>query len=99
MSGLIPIILSVVGVGALLYSLIALAFFVGGRDDYSSLQPMLTSIAVVNLIGTVLMMIGIFMYFKANPVYSNLYSIAISGIAIFFSITAVSVSVLGKVYS
>lgn len=96
---MIPIILSVIGAGALLYSLIALSFFVGGRDDYSSLQPMLTSVAVMNLIGTILMMIGVFMYFKANPVYSNLFAIGISGIAIFFSMTAVSVSVLGKVYS
>ena len=96
---MVPIVLMVVGIGALLYSLVAISYYVGGQDDYSSLQPMLTSIAIVNLVGTILLMIGMIVYFKAQPALANIFSIGISGIAVFFSMTAVSVSVLGKVYS
>ncbi len=96
---MVPIVLMVVGVGALLYSLVAISYYVGGKDDYASLQPMLTSIAIVNLVGTILLMIGMIVYFKAQPALANIFAIGISGIAVFFSMTAVSVSVLGKVYS
>lgn len=96
---MVPVVLIVVGVAALFYSLIAISYYVGGKDDYSSLQPMLTSIAITNLIGTILLMVGMIVYFKSNPVFSNVFALGISGVAIFFSMTAVSVSVLGKVYS
>ncbi len=96
---MVPIVLLVGGLGALFYSLIAISYYVGGKDDYSSLQPMLTSIAITNLIGTILLMIGMILYFKSNPALSNLFTMGISGVAVFFSMTAVSVSVLGKVYS
>jgi hypothetical protein len=99
MDGMVPIVLIVVGVGALFYSLIAISYYVGGKDDYSSLQPMLTSIAITNLIGTILLMVGMIVYFKSNPALANIFAIGISGVAVFFSMTAVSVSVLGKVYS
>ena len=99
MAGIAPMVLMIGGFAGLLYSIITMSFFVGGKDDYSALQPMLTSVAVINLVGTVLMMIGMFMYINANPSNAHLIAIGISGVAIFFSMTAVSVSVLGKVYS
>lgn len=92
-------ILMIGGLVGLLYSIVTVSFFVGSKDDYSALQPMLTSVAVINLVATVLMMIGIFMYINANPANAPLLTIAISGVAIFFSMMSVSVSVLGKVYS
>ncbi len=99
MTGIVPMVLMIGGFAGLLYSIISLSFFVGGKDDYSALQPMLTSVAVVNLVGTILIMIGMFMYINANPANAHLIAIGISGVAIFFSMTSVSVSVLGKVYS
>ena len=99
MNEMVPVALIVVGLAALFYSLIAISYYVGGKDDYSSLQPMLTSIAITNLIGTILLMVGMIVYFKSNPAFSNVFALGISGVAIFFSMTAVSVSVLGKVYS
>jgi hypothetical protein len=95
----VPIILMIGGLVGLLYSIITISFFVGGKDDYSALQPMLTSVAVINLVATILMMVGVIMYVNANPANAQLLTIAISGLAIFFSMMSVSVSVLGKVYS
>lgn len=87
------------GVAAFLGSFISLSYYVGGKDDYAALRPALTTITVVNMVAVALFMIGILTFFARNPANGHLFSVGLSGLAIFLSITAVGVSVLGKVYS
>jgi hypothetical protein len=95
------IIMIILAAGVIMFlgSFISLSYYVGGKDDYAALRPMLTTISVVNMVAVVLFMIGILTFFARYPANGHLFSVGLSGLAIFLSFTAVSVSVLGKVYS
>lgn len=93
------LIILVVAVALFLASFIGLSYYVGGKDDYAALRPMLTTITVVNMVAVAFFMIGVLAFFARYPANGHLFSVGLSGLAIFLSFTAVSVSVLGKVYS
>ncbi len=95
------VILGLIGVGSLMFlaTFIMLSYYVGGKDDYAALRPMLTTVTAVNMVAVAVFMIGTMAYFARNPANGTIYSVVMSGFAIFLGFTAVSVSVLGKVYS
>jgi hypothetical protein len=94
--GLITIILALLGfVGSFIY----INIFAASKDSYSELKPAVTTITIVNAVAMILLIVGTLIYFTRFPAYAHLINFGMSGIAMFVSLMAVSISVLTKVYS
>jgi hypothetical protein len=82
----------------ILTSFIITTKVVGEKDEYSALRGEMTTIIVVNSVAIVALFIGILMFFSRYTQYAHIYNLVISAIAMFMGLTALSVSVISKVY-
>lgn len=85
-----------VGVLLMIGSFGTVAGVVGNKDTYAEVSSTITGILVMNIIFTLVFTIGSILYFTRVSGNAQIFQMVLSGVAIFMSLTAVSVAVIQK---
>jgi hypothetical protein len=80
-------------------SLGATSYYASSSDNFSKIQPILITLTVINSVAAIILIICTILYFSRFPAYTQFFNLGMSGIAMFMSFMAVSVSVLTKTFS
>jgi membrane-associated HD superfamily phosphohydrolase len=93
--GLVAIIASLV---LMIISVGVTSFYLGEKDNYQQFKTATTVMMALNSVAVVALMIGIVLFYTRYSDYAHLFSLILSGFAIFLGLTAVSVASLSKVF-
>jgi hypothetical protein len=93
----IVIFLSLITLGLYVASLITTSKFLGSKDDWNVIQPQITLVLILSMIGTIIFTIAALLYFIKNPDKAVYFGVVVSCISLGMAYSAISISAISKV--
>jgi hypothetical protein len=91
-----PLVLIGVGSGALISTFIYTASTVSSSDNFNSIKKNITISSILNIVSTLIFMIGIGFHISANPASADRVMLYLIGVSILVSLSALTISLLDK---
>jgi hypothetical protein len=82
--------------GLFIASFVSTTGFLGSKDDWNLIQPQITKVLILTLIGTAALGLAVIMYFIQDPANVMYFIILISILSLGLSYTAVAIAAITK---
>ena len=89
-------IFGIMSVGLFIGSFVSMSKFVGSKDDWNVIQPQITKILVLTLIGTITLMIAALLYFMQDPARTIYFILVLSCLTLGMSFSALAISAISR---
>ncbi len=90
------VIFSVISVGLFIWSFISMSQFVGSKDDWNVIQPQITKILILTLIGTFGLIIAALLYFIQDSARTIYFILVLSCLSLGLSYSALAISAISR---
>ena len=86
----------IVSVVLFVWSIVSMSTFVGSKDDWNLIQPQITKVLILTLIGTFGLMIAAFLYFIQDSARTIYFILVISCLSLGLSFSALAVAAISR---
>jgi hypothetical protein len=90
------LIFSVVSVSLFIWSFISMSQFVGSKDDWNLIQPQITKVLILTLIGTFGLIIAALLYFIQDSERTIYFILVLSCLSLGLSYSALAISAISR---
>jgi hypothetical protein len=87
---------SVISVALFIWSFVSMSQFVGSKDDWNLIQPQITKILILTLIGTFGLIIAALLYFIQDSARTIYFILVLSCISLGLSYSALAISAISR---
>lgn len=96
-SGMIGIVLfSLVSIGLFIGSFVSMSKFVGSKDDWNLIQPQITKILILTLIGTFGLIIAALLYFIQDSARTIYFILVLSCLTLGLSFSSLAIAAISR---
>lgn len=92
----VPLVLIGLGSAALITTFIYTASTISSSDNFNSVKKNITISSILNIVFTLVFMIGIGFHISANPASADRVMLYLIGVSILVSLSALTISLLDK---
>lgn len=89
-------IFGIISIGLFIGSFVSMSNFVGSKDDWNRIQPQITKILILTLIGTVTLTIASLLYFIQDSARTIYFILVMSCITLGMSFSALAISAISR---
>ena len=90
------ILFSTVSIGLFIGSFVSMSQFVGSKDDWNVIQPQITKILILTIIGTVALIIASGLYYIQDPAKTIYFILALCCVSLGLSYAALAISAISR---
>lgn len=90
------IIFSVISIGLFIGAFVSMSKFVGSKDDWNVIQPQITKILILTLIGTFGLIIAALMYFIQDSERTIYFILVLCCLSLGLSFSALAISAISR---
>jgi hypothetical protein len=87
---------SVISIALFIWSFVSMSQFVGSKDDWNLIQPQITKILILTLIGTFGLIIAALLYFIQDSARTIYFILVLSCISLGLSYSALAISAISR---
>jgi hypothetical protein len=86
----------ITAVGLFIGAFVSMTKFVGSKDDWNVIQPQITKILILTLVGTITLMIAALLYFMQDPARTIYFILVLSCLTLGMSFSALAISAISR---
>ena len=90
------IIFSVISIGLFIGAFVSMSKFIGSKDDWNTIQPQITKILILTLIGTFGLIIAALLYFIQDSARTIYFILVLSCLSLGLSFSALAISAISR---
>lgn len=90
------IIFSIVSVGLFIGSFVSMSQFLGSKDDWNLIQPQVTKVLILTLIGTMGLMIASILYYVQDPARTMYFVLVVCCLSLGLSYSALAIAAISR---
>jgi hypothetical protein len=92
----IIIVFTLTAVGLFIGAFVQMSKFVGGKDDWNAIQPQITKILILSLVGTFALMGAALLYYIQDPAKVIYFLIVVICLSLGLSFSALATAVISR---
>jgi hypothetical protein len=92
----IIILFTITSIGLFIGSFVSMSQFVGSKDDWNVIQPQITKILILTIIGTVALIIASGLYYIQDPAKTIYFILALCCVSLGLSYAALAISAISR---
>jgi len=90
------ILFSITSIGLFIGSFVSISQFVGSKDDWNVIQPQITKVLILTIIGTVGLLISALLYYIQDPAKTIYFILALSCVSLGLSYAALAIAAISR---
>jgi hypothetical protein len=90
------IVFSVISIGLFIGAFVSMSKFIGSKDDWNTIQPQITKILILTLIGTFGLIIAALLYFIQDSAKTIYFILVLSCLSLGLSFSALAISAISR---
>lgn len=90
------VIFGLISIGMFIGSFVSMSKFIGSKDDWNVIQPQITKIWILTIIGTIGLTIASLLYFIQDPARTIYYILGLCCISLGLSFSALAVAAISR---
>ena len=93
---IIVILFTVVSIGLFIGSFVQMSKFVGSKDDWNVIQPQITKILILIIVGTVALIIASGLYYMQDPAKTIYFILVLCCLSLGLSYAALAIAAISR---
>ena len=90
------ILFSITSIGLFIGSFVTMSQFLGSKDDWNVIQPQITKVLILTIIGTVGLLISALLYYIQDPAKTIYFILALSCVSLGLSYAALAIAAISR---
>ena len=90
------ILFSIVSIGLFIGSFVSMSQFVGSKDDWNVIQPQITKVLILTLVGAFGLMVASFLYYIQDPAKTIYFILILCCLSLGLSYAALAISAISR---
>ena len=90
------ILFSIVSIGLFIGSFVSMSQFVGSKDDWNVIQPQITKVLILTLVGSFGLMIASFLYYIQDPAKTIYFILVLCCLSLGLSYAALAIAAISR---
>ncbi len=90
------IIFSLVSLGLFIGSFVSMSQFLGSKDDWNLIQPQITKVLILTLIGTMGLIIASILYYVQDPARTMYFVLVVCCLSLGLSYSALAIAAISR---
>ena len=90
------ILFSIVSIGLFIGSFVSMSQFVGSKDDWNVIQPQITKVLILTLVGAFGLMVASFLYYIQDPAKTIYFILILCCLSLGLSYAALAIAAISR---
>jgi len=90
------ILFSIVSIGLFIGSFVSMSQFVGSKDDWNIIQPQITKVLILTLVGVFGLMVASFLYYIQDPAKTIYFILVLCCLSLGLSYAALAIAAISR---
>jgi hypothetical protein len=90
------VLFSIVSIGLFIGSFVSMSQFLGSKDDWNVIQPQITKVLILTLVGAFGLMVASFLYYIQDPAKTIYYILVLCCLSLGLSYAALAIAAISR---